>query len=67
MKFVYKLGLENEAAEALSRIPPTVHLNQLTAPALIDLKIIKEEVEKDEHLKEILVKLRNGEVQKYTL
>ncbi|TYK21761.1 Transposon Tf2-6 polyprotein [Cucumis melo var. makuwa] len=61
LKFLLKqrLGLENEAAEALSRIPPTVHLNQLTAPALIDLKIIKEEVEKDEHLKEILVKLRN--------
>ena len=32
------------------------------------MKVIKEEVEKDDHLKEILRKLRNGEeVQKYTL
>ena len=43
---VYKPGLENKAADALSRIPPIVHLCNLTAPTLIDLKLIKEEVEK---------------------
>ncbi|KAA0037156.1 hypothetical protein IC582_013488 [Cucumis melo] len=58
---VYKPSLENKAADALSRVPSSVYLNQLTAPALIDLKIIKEEVEKDEQFKEILMKLQSGE------
>ena len=35
---------------------------------LIDLKIIKEEVEKDEHLKEVIARLQRGEkVKIYTL
>ncbi|TYK04251.1 Transposon Ty3-I Gag-Pol polyprotein [Cucumis melo var. makuwa] len=41
---------------------------ELTAPALIDLKIIKEEVERDARFKEILLKLQNGkEVQNCAL
>ena len=56
---VYKPGLENKVADALSRMPPAVHLNQLTAPAIFDLKVIKEEVEKDERLKGALLKLQN--------
>ncbi|KAL0550931.1 hypothetical protein IC582_009999 [Cucumis melo] len=44
---VYQPGLENKAVDALSRIPPTVHLNQLTAPVLLDLVIIREEVNRD--------------------
>lgn len=54
--------------DALSRIPPTVHLCQFTAPALIDLLAIKEEVEKDIKLKEIIEKLQNEEdVADYSL
>ena len=65
---VYKPGLENKAPDALSRVPPTVSLNQLMAPTLIDLKTIKEEVEKDEKLKEIIMKLQNEEeVKNYSL
>ncbi|TYK19390.1 Transposon Ty3-I Gag-Pol polyprotein [Cucumis melo var. makuwa] len=64
---IYKPSLENKAADALSRVPPVMHL-QLTAPALIDLKIIKEEVEKDDHLSQIIKRIKEGEeVQKYTL
>lgn len=43
---VYKAGLKYEAADALSRMPPAVHLCNLAAPTLIDLKMIKEEVER---------------------
>ncbi|KAL0544147.1 hypothetical protein IC582_019259 [Cucumis melo] len=39
----YQPGLENRAADALSRISPAVQLNQITAPAMIDVEIIKEE------------------------
>ena len=50
---IYKLGLENKAADALSRVPATVHLNQLTAPKVIDIEVIKAEVDQDEKLKNI--------------
>ncbi|TYK03666.1 general transcription factor 3C polypeptide 3 isoform X1 [Cucumis melo var. makuwa] len=50
---VYKPGLENKAIDVLSRVPPTVHLNQISALALIDLAKIQEEVENDPKLKEI--------------
>ena len=64
---VYKPDLENKAADALSRVPPAVHLSQLTAPTLIDLKVIREEMMKDEFLKEIILKLQKGEeVGNYT-
>ena len=58
---VYKPGLENKAADALSRMPPVVHLYNLTAPTLIDLKVIKEEVEKDDRLKLIMKEVAEGE------
>ncbi|KAA0067391.1 transposon Tf2-1 polyprotein isoform X1 [Cucumis melo var. makuwa] len=48
---VYKPGLENKAADALSRKPLDVQLcGRVSAPILIGLKTIKEEVEKDEKL-----------------
>ena len=57
---VYKPGLENKAADALSRVPLVAEINQLTVHTLIDLKVIKEEVMKDEFLKEIC-RLQGGE------
>lgn len=43
-------------------------LNQLTAPTLIDLKIIHEEVEQELRLKEIIQKLQEGEeVNNYSM
>ena len=65
---MYKPGLENKAADALSRIPPTAHLNQLTAHTLVDIKVIREEVDKDEYLKNIIDRIqREEEVKNYTL
>ncbi|KAA0061891.1 transposon Tf2-1 polyprotein isoform X1 [Cucumis melo var. makuwa] len=58
---VYKPGLKNKVADALSRMPPTVHLYTLTAQTLIDLTVIKEEVEKEEHLRKIRSELEKAE------
>lgn len=60
---VYNLGLENKAADALSRMAPTVHINQLSAPALLDLAKIQEEVDKDQQLLEIKKKLEDKHVE----
>ena len=51
---VYKSGLKNKATYALSRMLPVVQICNITAPTLIDLKIIKEEVENDDQLKLIM-------------
>lgn len=53
--------MENKAVDALSRMPPSVHLNQLTAPALLELIVIKDEVEKGPWLSEIIVELKKNE------
>ena len=60
---MYKPALKNKAANALSRMPPTVHLCNLSAPTIIDLKIIKEEVENDSKLKKIIEELGSQEEQ----
>ena len=52
-ELMYKPGLENKETDALSRVPPTVHLNHISAPALMNLTIIQEEVDRDPKLKEI--------------
>ncbi|KAL4016975.1 hypothetical protein IC575_024646 [Cucumis melo] len=67
---VYKPGLENKATDALSRKPRDIQLNAISAPYLVDLQVIKEEVEKDEKLKKVIANLREeGEAQasKFTL
>lgn len=42
----YNQGLENKAADALSRLPVEVHLAHLIAPTIIDMDLIKEEISK---------------------
>ena len=58
---VYKLGLEHKVADALLRMPPTVHLYNLFAPTIIDLKVIKEEVERDSKLQNAIAELNDQE------
>ncbi|TYK14455.1 transposon Tf2-1 polyprotein isoform X1 [Cucumis melo var. makuwa] len=53
----YKPGIENKATDALSRIPSTAQLCNMTAPVFLGLKVIKEEVEKDEKLQKIIAEL----------
>ncbi|KAA0045216.1 Ty3/gypsy retrotransposon protein [Cucumis melo var. makuwa] len=65
---VYQPGLENKAADALSRISSAVHLNQITAPPMIDVEIIKEETRLDPALQEITRLIEKGmEIPHYTL
>ena len=45
----------------MSRVPATVHLNQLTTLKMIDIKVIKAEVEQDEKLKNVMNKLSETE------
>ncbi|KAL4035233.1 hypothetical protein IC575_003914 [Cucumis melo] len=65
---LYKPGLENKAADALSRIGPTAHLNQITAPTLLDVELIQKEVRKDPALQEILsmIEEQGIEIPHYT-
>ena len=64
---MYKPGLENKVADALSRVTLVAHLNNLTAPTLVDLKVVMEEVKEDELLKEIINRVQNDkEVKNYT-
>ena len=46
----YKPGLENKAADALSRKNVVAELFALSVPAAIQLELISEEVDKDEVL-----------------
>lgn len=50
---VYRPGLENEAADALSCIPPSMHLAHLSAPTIVDVEVIKFEVEAETKLKDV--------------
>ncbi|KAA0047304.1 transposon Tf2-1 polyprotein isoform X1 [Cucumis melo var. makuwa] len=61
---VYKPSLENKAADTLSRKPPKVQLCRISAPILIDLKTIKEEVEKDEKLHMLVTEWKKDSKQK---
>ncbi|TYK29109.1 ty3-gypsy retrotransposon protein [Cucumis melo var. makuwa] len=56
---VYKPELENKAADALSRMPPTIHLYNLSALTIIDLKVI-EVLKKTE---KVMSELVNQEVE----
>ncbi|KAA0035476.1 peroxidase 64 [Cucumis melo var. makuwa] len=47
---IYKPGLENKAADALSRKPMEILNCGISIPTLVDLTTIKEEVQKDEEL-----------------
>ena len=60
---LYKPELENKAVDALSRMGPTSHLNQLTAPALLDVEVIQEEVRKDPALREIIILIEEQGVE----
>ena len=60
---IYKPGLENKAADALSRKPAEILHFSISAPILVDLNTIKGEVEKDELLQKVLTDEKAGDSQ----
>lgn len=54
----YKPGLENKAANALSRIKHLPSLMALSLPAVVQLEQLSREVETDEKLRKIVVELK---------
>ncbi|KAA0041085.1 uncharacterized protein E6C27_scaffold477G00590 [Cucumis melo var. makuwa] len=61
---IYKLGLENKVADALSRKPSDVQLCGISVPLMVDLKTIKEEVENDPKLQKVIIDLNELREQK---
>lgn len=67
-EILYQPGLNNKAADALSRRPDTEELMIITTPALIDVVIVQKEVHEDE-LQAVVQKLLTdpSSVKKYSL
>ncbi|KAA0039461.1 Ty3/gypsy retrotransposon protein [Cucumis melo var. makuwa] len=58
---VYKPGVENRAADALSRKPEEVQLFGLSIPVTVDLDVIKREVFQDSKYMKIIRQIEQGE------
>lgn len=66
---VYKPGVENSAADALSRKPAEIRLWALSIPVTKDLEVIRREVPQDPKLQKIIEKVSEQDDQsenKYT-
>ncbi|KAL0556065.1 hypothetical protein IC582_004570 [Cucumis melo] len=61
---VYKPGFENRATDALSRKSSDVQLYGLSVPVTVDLKVTKEEVDKDPKFQKIIAEMKELEDQK---
>lgn len=54
---VYRLGVDNKDADALSRVQP-VEFTHMTVPTIVDVKVVKEEVEEcDPKLQSVIQQL----------
>ncbi|KAA0041543.1 Transposon Tf2-6 polyprotein [Cucumis melo var. makuwa] len=56
-EILYQPGLQNKAADALSKLEQTAELNAMTTLGIIDIEVVEKEVEKDGELQEIIKKL----------
>lgn len=55
---MYQWGLNNKATDALSRLTPEAEMRILTAPSILDSLTVQREVESDEELQAIIIKLQ---------
>ena len=59
-EILYQPGLQNKAADALSRMDQLVELHNLTTTGIIDVRLIEQEVENDAELKKIIENLKKN-------
>lgn len=66
-EILYQPGLQNKAADALSRMEQPVELNSMTTTEIVDVELICEEAKSDEELQKITRRLERNtnEEQKY--
>lgn len=62
-EILYQPGLQNKAVDAFSRMPQQVEVMVLTAPTLVDIEVVQQEVEKDEVLQKIITRLKEIRIQ----
>lgn len=58
-EIIYKKGVENVVADALSRLPGQAELSALSVPLFVGLNEIKEEVATDKEMQELIHKLQS--------
>lgn len=68
-EILYQPGLQNKAADALSRMPTPTEIRVLTTTTLVDLEVVQQEVEMDKDLQNIIAKLKEDpdSVPKFSL
>ena len=66
-EILYQLGLQNKAADALSRMEPLVELNTIMTTEILDMEVVIKEVEKDDELQKIITESKRdtGKHAKY--
>ncbi|KAL0545247.1 hypothetical protein IC582_020397 [Cucumis melo] len=57
-EIIYQPGLQNKAADALSRMEHPLELNTMSTSGIVDMEIVTKEVEKDEELQLIAQQLQ---------
>ncbi|KAA0056274.1 transposon Tf2-1 polyprotein isoform X1 [Cucumis melo var. makuwa] len=57
-EILYQLGLQNKAADALSKVDTTPELNTMTTSRIVDMEAVAKEVEEDEELQKIVKQLQ---------
>ena len=59
-KILYHLGLQNKAADALSRIEYPLEVNSLTTNGIVDMEVVDKEVNQDEELQKTIKELKQN-------
>ncbi|KAL0546500.1 hypothetical protein IC582_016410 [Cucumis melo] len=59
-EILYQTGLQNKAADALSRVTTPSELNIMTTLGIVDMETVTKEVEGDEELQKIVEQLQSG-------
>ncbi|TYK15071.1 Ty3/gypsy retrotransposon protein [Cucumis melo var. makuwa] len=59
-EILYQPGLQNKAADALSRMDHSIELKALSTTGIVDMAVVTKEIEKDEELQLLIQQLQNN-------